>query len=300
MTARIIDGKAFAAKVRGQVAGQVTRLSEDHGLTPGLAVVLVGEDPASEVYVRNKGKQTVECGMASFEHKLDARTSEAELLALIAQLNADPAVHGILVQLPLPDHLNEDLVINAIAPEKDVDGFHISNVGLLATGQKAMVPCTPLGCLMMLREAHGSLSGLNAVVVGRSNIVGKPMAQLLLRDSCTVTLAHSRTRDIEALCRQADILVAAVGRPQMVTGDWVKPGATVIDVGINRIDAPEKGEGKTRLVGDVDFASAAAVAGAITPVPGGVGPMTIACLLANTLTACCRANGIAAPEGLTA
>ncbi|WP_283643798.1 bifunctional methylenetetrahydrofolate dehydrogenase/methenyltetrahydrofolate cyclohydrolase FolD [Marinovum algicola] len=300
MTARIIDGKAFAAKVRGQVAGQVTRLSEDHGLTPGLAVVLVGEDPASEVYVRNKGKQTVECGMASFEHKLDARTSEAELLALIAQLNADPAVHGILVQLPLPDHLNEDLVINAIAPEKDVDGFHISNVGLLATGQKAMVPCTPLGCLMMLREAHGSLSGLNAVVVGRSNIVGKPMAQLLLRDSCTVTLAHSRTRDIEALCRQADILVAAVGRPQMVTGDWVKPGATVIDVGINRIDAPEKGEGKTRLVGDCHFDSCAEVAGAITPVPGGVGPMTIACLLANTLTACCRANGIAAPEGLTA
>ncbi|WP_283638029.1 bifunctional methylenetetrahydrofolate dehydrogenase/methenyltetrahydrofolate cyclohydrolase FolD [Marinovum algicola] len=300
MTARIIDGKAFAAKVRGQVAGQVTRLSEDHGLTPGLAVVLVGEDPASEVYVRNKGKQTVECGMASFEHKLDARTSEAELLALIAQLNADPAVHGILVQLPLPDHLNEDLVINAIAPEKDVDGFHISNVGLLATGQKAMVPCTPLGCLMMLREAHGSLSGLNAVVVGRSNIVGKPMAQLLLRDSCTVTLAHSRTRDIEALCRQADILVAAVGRPQMVTGDWVKPGATVIDVGINRIDAPEKGEGKTRLVGDVDFASAAAVAGAITPVPGGVGPMTIACLLANTLTACCRSHGLPEPDGLTA
>ncbi|WP_420398634.1 bifunctional methylenetetrahydrofolate dehydrogenase/methenyltetrahydrofolate cyclohydrolase FolD [Marinovum algicola] len=300
MTARIIDGKAFAAKVRGQVAGQVTRLSEDHGLTPGLAVVLVGEDPASEVYVRNKGKQTVECGMASFEHKLDARTSEAELLALIAQLNADPAVHGILVQLPLPDHLNENLVINAIAPEKDVDGFHISNVGLLATGQKAMVPCTPLGCLMMLREAHGSLSGLNAVVVGRSNIVGKPMAQLLLRDSCTVTLAHSRTRDIEALCRQADILVAAVGRPQMVTGDWVKPGATVIDVGINRIDAPEKGEGKTRLVGDVDFASAAAVAGAITPVPGGVGPMTIACLLANTLTACCRSHGLPEPDGLTA
>ena len=300
MTARIIDGKAFAAKVRGQVAGHVTRLSEDHGLTPGLAVVLVGEDPASEVYVRNKGKQTVECGMASFEHKLDARTSEAELLALIAQLNADPAVHGILVQLPLPDHLNEDLVINAIAPEKDVDGFHISNVGLLATGQKAMVPCTPLGCLMMLREVHGSLSGLNAVVVGRSNIVGKPMAQLLLRDSCTVTLAHSRTRDIEALCRQADILVAAVGRPQMVTGNWVKPGATVIDVGINRIDAPEKGEGKTRLVGDCHFDSCAEVAGAITPVPGGVGPMTIACLLANTLTACCRSHGLPEPDGLTA
>ncbi|WP_417523921.1 bifunctional methylenetetrahydrofolate dehydrogenase/methenyltetrahydrofolate cyclohydrolase FolD [Marinovum sp.] len=297
MTAKILDGKAFAARVREQVAAGVARLKADHGVTPGLAVVLVGEDPASEVYVRNKGKQTLACGMASFEHKLAAETSEAELLALIDRLNADPAVHGILVQLPLPDHLNEDLVINAIAPEKDVDGFHISNVGLLATGQKAMVPCTPLGCLMMLREEHGSLSGLNAVVVGRSNIVGKPMAQLLLRDSCTVTIAHSRTREIEALCRQADILVAAVGRPEMVTGDWIKPGATVIDVGINRIETPEGG---TRLVGDVDFASAAQVAGAITPVPGGVGPMTIACLLANTLTACCRSNDIPEPEGLTA
>lgn len=300
MTAAIIDGKAFAATVREKVAAQVTTLKADHGITPGLAVVLVGEDPASEVYVRNKGKQTAEVGMNSYEHKMDADTSEEALLAVIDKLNNDPAVHGILVQLPLPDHLNEDLVIGAIAPEKDADGFHISNVGLLGTGQKAMVPCTPLGCLMMLRDHHGSLSGLNAVVVGRSNIVGKPMASLLLRDSCTVTIAHSRTKDIEAVCRQADIVIAAVGRPQMVTDDWIKPGATVIDVGINRIPAPEKGEGKMRLVGDVDFASAAEVAGAITPVPGGVGPMTIACLLANTLTACCRANGLAEPEGLTA
>ena len=300
MSATIIDGKAFAATVREKVAAQVATLKTDHGITPGLAVVLVGEDPASEVYVRNKGKQTVEVGMNSYEHKLDADTSEDVLLALIDKLNNDPAVHGILVQLPLPSHLNEDLVIGAIAPEKDADGFHISNVGLLGTGQKAMVPCTPLGCLMMLRDHHGSLSGMNAVVVGRSNIVGKPMANLLLRDSCTVTIAHSRTKDIEAVCRQADIVVAAVGRPQMVTGDWIKPGATVIDVGINRIPAPEKGEGKMKLVGDVDFASAAEVAGAITPVPGGVGPMTIACLLANTLTACCRSNGLAEPEGLTA
>jgi methylenetetrahydrofolate dehydrogenase (NADP+)/methenyltetrahydrofolate cyclohydrolase len=300
MTAAIIDGKAFAATVREKVATQVATLKADHGITPGLAVVLVGEDPASEVYVRNKGKQTVEVGMNSYEHKMDADTTEEALLAVIDKLNNDPAVHGILVQLPLPDHLNEDLVIGAIAPEKDADGFHISNVGLLGTGQKAMVPCTPLGCLMMLRDHHGSLSGLNAVVVGRSNIVGKPMANLLLRDSCTVTIAHSRTKDIEAVCRQADIVVTAVGRPQMVTGDWIKPGAIVIDVGINRIPAPEKGEGKMRLVGDVDFASAAEVAGAITPVPGGVGPMTIACLLANTLTACCRANGLAEPEGLTA
>ena len=305
MTAQIIDGKAFAATVREKVAAHVARLKEVHGITPGLAVVLVGEDPASQVYVRNKGKQTVECGMNSYEHKLPAETSEADLLALIEQLNADPEVHGILVQLPLPDHLDSDLVINAIAPEKDVDGFHISNVGLLATGQKSMVPCTPLGCLMMLRDHLGSLSGLNAVVVGRSNIVGKPMAQLLLRDSCTVTIAHSRTKDIEEVCRRADILVAAVGRPEMVTGDWVKPGATVIDVGINRIDAPEKGlreDGsvKTKLVGDVEFASAKEVAGAITPVPGGVGPMTIACLLANTVTAACRANGLPEPEGLTA
>ena len=296
MTATVIDGKAFAARVRAQVAAHVARLRDEHGLVPGLAVVLVGEDPASQVYVRNKGTQTVEAGMQSFEHKLPADTSEADLLALIAALNADPAVHGILVQLPLPKHLDSDLVINSIDPAKDVDGFHISNVGLLGTGQKAMVPCTPLGCLMMLRDHHGSLAGLNAVVVGRSNIVGKPMAQLLLGDSCTVTIAHSRTKDLGAVCRGADILVAAVGRAEMITGDMVRPGATVIDVGINRAER----NGKTRLVGDVDYASAAALAGAITPVPGGVGPMTIACLLANTLTACCRANGLPEPDGLTA
>ncbi|MEO0380355.1 MAG: bifunctional methylenetetrahydrofolate dehydrogenase/methenyltetrahydrofolate cyclohydrolase FolD [Pseudomonadota bacterium] len=298
--ATIIDGKVFAATVRAKVAEHVTALKDSHGITPGLAVVLVGEDPASQVYVRSKGKMTVEVGMNSIEHKLDVETSEADLLALIAELNADPAIHGILVQLPLPKHLNEDLVINSIDPAKDVDGFHISNVGLLGTGQKSMVPCTPLGCLMMLRDHHGSLSGLNAVVVGRSNIVGKPMAQLLLGDSCTVTIAHSRTKDIQDVTRAADIVVAAVGRPEMVTGEWIKPGATVIDVGINRIDAPEKGEGKTRLVGDCHFDSCAEVAGAITPVPGGVGPMTIACLLANTVTACCRANGLPEPEGLTA
>ncbi|MBT4873571.1 MAG: bifunctional methylenetetrahydrofolate dehydrogenase/methenyltetrahydrofolate cyclohydrolase FolD [Marinovum sp.] len=296
MSAKIIDGKAFAAQIREQVAGHVAALKSQHQITPGLAVVLVGEDPASQVYVRSKGKQTTEVGMNSYEHKLDAGTSEADLLALIDQLNADPAVHGILVQLPLPGHLNEDLVINSIAPEKDVDGFHISNVGLLGTGQKSMVPCTPLGCLMMLRDHHGSLSGLDAVVVGRSNIVGKPMVQLLLNDSCTVTVAHSRTKNLPDVVRRADIVVAAVGRAQMVPGDWIKPGATVIDVGINRIDKPEGG---TRLVGDVDYESCAAVAGAITPVPGGVGPMTIACLLANTVTACCRSNGVAEPEGLT-
>mgnify|MGYP001084376691 FL=1 len=300
MTAQLIDGKAFAAQVRGQVAEHVARLKQDHGIVPGLAVVLVGEDPASQVYVRSKGKQTVEVGMTSFEHKLDASVSEEELIAVIDQLNADPAVHGILVQLPLPKHLNEDLVIGRIDPAKDVDGFHISNVGLLGTGQKSMVPCTPLGCLMMLRDHFGSLSGCEAVVIGRSNIVGKPMAQLLLGDSCTVTIAHSRTRDLPEVVRRADIVVAAVGRPEMVPGDWIKPGAVVIDVGINRIAAPEKGEGKMKLVGDVDFASCAEVAGAITPVPGGVGPMTIACLLANTLTATCRANDLPEPEGLTA
>ena len=297
MSAHIIDGKAFAAKVRGQVAEHVSRIKEENGITPGLAVVLVGEDPASQVYVRSKGKQTLEAGMNSYEHKLDADTSQDDLLKLIADLNADADVHGILVQLPLPKHLNEDLVINSIAAEKDVDGFHISNVGLLGTGQKSMVPCTPLGCLMMLRDYHGSLSGMNTVVIGRSNIVGKPMAQLLLGDSCTVTLAHSRTKDLPAVVRGADIVVAAVGRPEMVPGDWIKPGATVIDVGINRIDKPEGG---TRLVGDVDYASCAEVAGAITPVPGGVGPMTIACLLANTVTACCRIHGLVEPEGLTA
>lgn len=300
MTAQIIDGKAFAATVREKVATHVARIKSEAGITPGLAVVLVGEDPASQVYVRSKGKMTAEAGMNSFEHKLDAGTSEADLLAVVEQLNNDPAVHGILVQLPLPNHLDSDLVINSIDPAKDVDGFHISNVGLLGTGQKSMVPCTPLGCLMMLRDHHGSISGMNAVVIGRSNIVGKPMAQLLLNDSCTVTIAHSRTADLPGVVRQADIVVAAVGRPEMVPGDWIKPGATVIDVGINRLDAPERGEGKTRLVGDVHYESCAAVAGAITPVPGGVGPMTIACLLANTVTACCRANGLDEPEGLTA
>jgi len=296
MSARLIDGKAYAATVRAQVAGHVARLKAETGTVPGLAVVLVGEDPASQVYVRSKGKQTVEVGMNSVEHKLAADTAEAELLALIARLNADPAVHGILVQLPLPGHLNSDLVINSIDPAKDVDGFHVSNVGLLGTGQKSMVPCTPLGCLMMLRDHLGSLSGLNAVVVGRSNIVGKPMAQLLLGDSCTVTIAHSRTKDLPEVCRRADILVAAVGRAEMITGDYVKPGATVIDVGINRIERA----GKTVLVGDCEFASCADIAGAITPVPGGVGPMTIACLLANTLTAFCRIKGLAEPTGLTA
>ncbi|MBM1221543.1 bifunctional methylenetetrahydrofolate dehydrogenase/methenyltetrahydrofolate cyclohydrolase FolD [Ponticoccus sp. SC2-23] len=301
MTATRIDGKAFAARLRTEIGAHVGSLKADHGITPGLAVVLVGEDPASQVYVRSKGKQTVEVGMKSFEHKLPADTSEEALLTLVGQLNADPAVNGILVQLPLPGHIDSDLVINAIDPAKDVDGFHISNVGLLGTGQKAMVPCTPLGCLMMLRDHHGSLSGLNAVVVGRSNIVGKPMAQLLLNDSCTVTIAHSRTRDIEDVTRRADIVVAAVGRPEMVTGDWIKPGATVIDVGINRIDdgLKEDETPKTRLVGDCHFDSCAEVAGAITPVPGGVGPMTIACLLANTLTATTRANGLPEPVGLT-
>lgn len=300
MAATIIDGKEFAGRVRAKVGTHVARLKTEHGITPGLAVVLVGEDPASQVYVRSKGKMTVEVGMKSVEHRLEVDTDENALLDLIEQLNNDPEIHGILVQLPLPKHLNEDLVINAIDPAKDVDGFHISNVGLLGTGQKSMVPCTPLGCLMMLRDHHGSISGMNAIVIGRSNIVGKPMAQLLLNDSCTVTIAHSRTKDLPEVVGRADIVVAAVGRPQMVTADWIKKGATVIDVGINRLDAPERGPGKTRLVGDVDFDSCAAQAGAITPVPGGVGPMTIACLLANTVTACCRANGLPEPEGLTA
>ena len=287
MSANIIDGKAFAASVRQKVASKVADLKETHSITPGLAVVLVGEDPASQVYVRSKGKQTIEVGMNSFEHKLDANTSEEVLLALIDELNADPIVHGILVQLPLPNHLDESLVTNHIAPEKDVDGFHIANVGLLGTGQQSMVPCTPLGCLLMLRDYHGSLSGKNAVVIGRSNIVGKPMAQLLLNESCTVTIAHSRTNDLADVVRRADIVVAAVGRPEMVPGDWIKPGATVIDVGINRIGLDN---GKTKLVGDVDYKSCAEVAGAITPVPGGVGPMTIACLLKNTIDCFKRAQ----------
>ncbi len=296
MTARIIDGKAFAAGMREKVARHVARLKEEHGITPGLAVVLMGEDPASQVYVRSKGRQTVEAGMNSFKHQPGADMSEADLLALIDRLNNDPAVHGILVQLPLPGHLNGNLVINAIAPEKDVDGFHISNVGLLGTGQKSMAPCTPLGCLMMLRDCHGSLSGMDAVVVGRSNIVGKPMAQLLLGDDCTVTLAHSRTGNLPEVVARADIVIAAVGRPEMIQGGWIRKGATVIDVGINRVGR----DGRNVLVGDVDFASASERAGAITPVPGGVGPMTIACLLANTVTACCRAHGLPEPEGLSA
>lgn len=290
MTAQTLDGKAFAARLRARIATQVADLA-GQGIAPGLAVVLVGEDPASQVYVRSKGRMTREVGMTSFEHRLPASTDQATLMALIAKLNADPAVNGILVQLPLPKGMDEAAVINAILPEKDVDGFHILNVGRLATGQKAMVPCTPLGCLMLLRDHLGSLAGRNAVVIGRSNIVGKPMAQLLLRDSATVTVAHSRTTDLAALCLQADILVAAVGRPHFVQGDWIKPGATVIDVGINRTD--------DGLVGDVDFAAAVQVAGAITPVPGGVGPMTIACLLANTLTATARSHGLPDPEGLT-
>lgn len=300
MTARIIDGKAFAATVRGKVAVHVARLKADHDIQPGLAVVLVGEDPASQVYVRSKGKMTVEVGMNSYEHRLPADVSEAELYAVIDKLNTDPNVHGILCQFPVPAQLSERDIIARISADKDVDGLHVINAGRLATGQNAMVSCTPLGCLMMLREQRGNLSGLDAVVIGRSNLVGKPMGQLLLRESCTVTMTHSRTKDLAEVVRRADIVVAAVGVPEMVKGDWIKPGATVIDVGMNRIDAPEKGEGKTRLVGDVDFAAAAEVAGAITPVPGGVGPMTIACLLANTVTACCRANGLEEPEGLTA
>lgn len=299
MTATIIDGKAFAAKVRGQVAEHVTRLKNDHKITPGLAVVLVGEDPASEVYVAAKHKQTVEVGMNSFEHKLPADTSEEDLFALIDQLNDDPNVHGILCQFPVPKHLDERRVVARIDPNKDVDGLSITNAGLLASGETGLVSCTPLGCLMLLRDQLGNMSGMEAVVLGRSNLFGKPMGQLLLQENCTVTIAHSRTKDIADVCRRADILVAAVGRAEMVQGDWVKPGATVIDVGITRIPHPEKA-GKTKLLGDVHFAGASENAAAITPVPGGVGPMTIACLLANTITACCRANGLEEPEGLTA
>ncbi|MEE8292817.1 MAG: bifunctional methylenetetrahydrofolate dehydrogenase/methenyltetrahydrofolate cyclohydrolase FolD [Kiloniellales bacterium] len=292
--ARIIDGKAFAAGLRGRIGEAVARLQADGGPTPGLAVVLVGENPASQVYIRNKAKQTVEVGMQSFEHRLAVETSQSELLYLIDQLNNDPTVHGVLVQLPLPDQIDAQAVLDAIDPDKDVDGFHVVNAGRLLTGAGTpLVPCTPLGCTMLLKEYAGPLKGASAVIVGRSNIVGKPLALLLLAEHCTVTIAHSRTRDLPGLCRTADILVAAVGRPEMVRGDWVKPGATVIDVGINRVEA--KG-GKTRLVGDVAFEEAARVAGAITPVPGGVGPMTIACLLANTVTAACRQAGIEAPQ----
>lgn len=286
--ADVIDGKAFSEKLVQMVAIEAKTIEDAIGRAPALAVVLVGEDPASAVYVRNKIERTTTAGMRSIEHRLPTTTDQATLLALIAEMNADDSVDGILVQLPLPDQIDEDAVINAIAPEKDVDGFHVVNAGLLATGQQSLVPCTPYGCLLLLRDHFGSLSGLNAVVVGRSNIVGKPMAQLLLRENCTVTIAHSRTKGLPAVCANADILVAAVGRPEMITGDYVKPGATVIDVGINRVPAPERGEGKFRLTGDVDYASAAEKAGGITPVPGGVGPMTIACLLRNTAVAAAR------------
>ena len=289
----LIDGKAFAEGLRGRVAKLAADFAARAGRQAGLAVVLVGEDPASQVYVRSKGKQTVACGMASFEHKLPAETAEADLLALVEHLNADPAVDGILVQLPLPAHIDEQKVIATISPDKDVDGFHVVNAGRLAVGLPGFVPCTPLGCLMLLKDRLGSLSGLDAVVIGRSNIVGKPMAQLLLAESCTVTVAHSRTRDLPEVVRRADIVVAAVGRAEMVKGEWLKPGATVIDVGINRVPVPDSPDGKTRLVGDVDFASCQGVAGAITPVPGGVGPMTIAVLLRNTLVAAHRNAGLA-------
>jgi len=286
----IISGTEFSEKLRATIKNRVAVLKQNHSIIPGLAVVLVGEDPASQVYVRNKGKQTVTAGMKSVEHKLDEATSEEDLVDLIAELNGDDSIHGILVQLPLPSHINEETVINSIAVEKDVDGFHLTNIGLLSTGSdKAVVPCTPLGSMMMLKERLGSLEGLKAIVVGRSNIVGKPMAALLLKQSCTVTIAHSRTKNLQHECLQADILVAAVGRPEMIKGDWIKPGAVVIDVGINRI---EKAEGGTRLVGDVEFSSASKVAGGITPVPGGVGPMTIACLLENTLQQACRIHQI--------
>jgi len=293
MVAQIIDGKLFSRKLRDQVAEHVTALNKENNVTPGLAVVLVGEDPASQVYVRSKGKQTIEAGMNSYEHKLSEDTSEADLLEVVNRLNDDNDVHGILVQLPLPEHINEDAVINAIDPVKDVDGFHISNVGLLATGQKSMVPCTPLGCLLMLKDFHGSLAGMDAVIIGRSNIVGKPMAQLLLNESCTVTITHSKTKNLEEVVGRADIIIAAVGRPEMVKGDWIKPGATLIDVGINRVEGNDGGK---RLVGDAEFSSCSEIAGAITPVPGGVGPMTIACLLVNTLVACCRKHMLSEPD----
>ncbi len=295
MTARLIDGKARAARLRGEVREAVSALKAAHGLVPGLAVVLVGEDPASQVYVANKVRQTEECGMRSIEHRLPAETSEADLLALVARLNADPDVDGILVQMPLPAHVDTDRVVLAIDPAKDVDGLHPTNAGRIVLGRPGLVPCTPKGCVLLAREAMGDLSGVDAVVLGRSILVGKPVALLLQNENCTVTMAHSRSRNVAELCRRADLLVAAVGRPEMVRGDWIRPGATVIDVGINRIAAPERGAGKTRLVGDVAFDEASQVAGAITPVPGGVGPMTIACLLANTVQAACARRGIAAP-----
>jgi methylenetetrahydrofolate dehydrogenase (NADP+) / methenyltetrahydrofolate cyclohydrolase len=292
MTASIIDGKIIAAELRGRVAAEVARVKSEHGLTPGLAVVLVGSDPASEVYVRSKHKQTQEAGMASFEHKLPADVAQADLIALVQKLNADPTVHGILVQLPLPKGLDTDAVVNAIDPAKDVDGLHPTNAGRLASGMPALSPCTPLGCIILTKSVHKSLEGMNAIVIGRSNLVGRPLVQLLLNENATVTIAHSKSRDLAKLCAQADLVYAAVGRPEMVRGDWIKPGATVIDVGINRLPGAE---GKTRLVGDVAYQEALKTAGAITPVPGGVGQMTVACLLVNTLRAACAIHKLAAP-----
>ncbi|HKJ72724.1 MAG TPA: bifunctional methylenetetrahydrofolate dehydrogenase/methenyltetrahydrofolate cyclohydrolase FolD [Alphaproteobacteria bacterium] len=291
--ARIIDGKAFAKGLREKIAAEVAELKSKHGLTPGLAVVLVGEDPASKVYVRNKGEQTKEAGMNSFEHRLPDTTSQDELLELVGKLNDDPAVHGILVQFPVPKQIKEQVVTVTISPDKDVDGLNVVNAGRLLSGQDGLFPCTPVGCTMLIEDVLGAdLSGKRAIVIGRSNLVGKPIAQLLLQRNATVTMAHSRTDALPEECRRADIVVAAVGRPEMVRGGWIKPGATVIDVGINRVPAPEKGEGKTRLVGDVCYEEAVKVAGAITPVPGGVGPMTIACLLNNTVIAAKRIAGI--------
>ena len=290
--AKLIDGKAYAEALRGRIAIAVASLKRDHNLIPGLAVVLVGEDPASKVYVANKAKQTVEVGMNSWEHKIPADTSEADLLAMVQKLNTDPSVHGILVQMPVPKHIDSAKVLNTIDPAKDVDGFHVVNVGRLSTGQEALTACTPVGCVMLAKDTLGDLSGLNAVVIGRSNIVGKPVAQLLLAENCTVTIAHSRSKDLPAIVRQADLVIAAVGRPEMVKGDWIKPGACVIDVGINRIER----DGKNKLVGDCDFASCEKVAGSITPVPGGVGPMTIACLLHNTVKAAAAIKGVKLPE----
>ncbi|HEY2757754.1 MAG TPA: bifunctional methylenetetrahydrofolate dehydrogenase/methenyltetrahydrofolate cyclohydrolase FolD [Pseudolabrys sp.] len=293
MTAQIIDGKTIGAQLRGKIAGEVSRLTSAHGLTPGIAVVLVGADPASEVYVRTKSKAVAEAGMRAIDRKLPATTSEAELLALVDALNKEPDVHGILVQLPLPKQIDAQKVIAAIDPAKDVDGFHPINVGRLASGLPGLVPCTPLGCVILAKSVHPSLAGLEAVVVGRSNIVGKPVAQLLLAENATVTIAHSKTRDLPALCARADVLVAAIGRPEIVRREWIKPGATVIDVGINRV--PGEG-GKSKIVGDVAFAEALEVAGAVTPVPGGVGPMTIACLLLNTLRAACASKDLPEPK----
>ncbi len=299
MTAKLIDGKAFAEGLRGRIAGHVARLKSEHGITPGLAVVIVGHDPGSQIYVSQKAKQTVEVGMHSEKYELPEDTPEAEVLALVEKLNADPAIHGILVQMPVPPHIDGNKIITTISPDKDVDCFTPASVGKLQIGLPGPVSCTPLGCLMLLRDNLPSLAGLNAVIIGRSNLVGKPMAQLLLRENCTVTVAHSKTRDLPGIVAEADIVIAAVGRPHMVRGEWIKPGAVVIDVGINRIPAPDKGEGKTRVVGDVEFVSAAERAAAITPVPGGVGPMTIACLLANTVTTASLINGLVPPRDLT-